>query len=992
MCQKVCMVFLTLLSCLTLGWSVTVVGFDSPDPLISKDENSQQQWVDSVFNSMRFEDRLGQLFMVAAYSNKDHRHQAEITRLVEEEKLGGLIFFQGGPVRQAHLTNHYQKVSKVPLFIAMDAEWGPGMRLDSVLQFQKQMTLGAGGNDRLVYEMGKEIARQFKEMGMHINFAPVVDVNSNPDNPVIGYRSFGEEKSLVSRKSLAYMRGMQDHGVMANAKHFPGHGDTNVDSHYATPVIHNTRAHIHDIDLYPYRELINEGLMSVMVAHLHVPSLGSEAKKPTTLSPAVVNDLLKRDLGFKGLIFTDALNMKGVSNLYPPGEVDLLALKAGNDVLLYAEDVPKSKALIMKAIENGELSREEVDQRIRKILAAKYWAGLHQKQPVNPERLVERISNFGTKALIEQLYASSITVAKNGENVIPLKHLDLRNMASLTIGGRGEVFKGHLDKYGAFTHYTMRGASGPANYKAMEENLKSYNTIVVGVMGMSNNPRRNFGIQASDVDFVKRLNEKHNVITVVFGNAYGAGQFQDLPNLVLAYEENEFTEKLVPQVLFGARPATGTLPVTIGEKLLIGAGEQVNSLGRLAYSTPENQGMDSRRLMEIDRLMEEAIRRKATPGGTVLVAKNGHVVFEKSYGYTDYGQNQPVTPKTIYDLASLTKVLSTTQMMMFLHSRGMIEMDKNIGEYLQELDGTNKYSLKLADIMTHEAGLVGWIPHYSLTMEGKEWKPGFYGNRNSEEYPYPIADGIWGNRSLPDSVWHWTIASDLRRTGKLGSRYTYLYSDVGMYLLHRMVERMTGQSIDEFMRQNFYDPLGLNRMGFHPLKRFDKSQIAPTELDRIYRKTLVHGHVHDPGAAMYGGVAGHAGLFGTAHDVAVVMQTMLQGGNYGGLQLLAPETVSLFTENQSAHSRRGWGWDKPEPNVDKRGAVGKLASRNTFGHTGFTGTAAWADPDQGLVYVFLSNRVHPDAGNNLITKEKLRGAIHDIIYRSISQPLLLANN
>ncbi|WP_232835057.1 glycoside hydrolase family 3 N-terminal domain-containing protein [Pleomorphovibrio marinus] len=985
------MVFLTLVSCLTIGWTVTVAGFNPPDPLLSLDQSAQQHWVDSVFNSMSFEERLGQLFMVAAYSNRDHRHREEISRLVKEEKLGGLIFFQGGPVRQAHLVNHYQSLSQVPLFLAMDAEWGPGMRLDSVLQFPKQMTLGAGGNDRLVYEMGKEIARQFKEMGMHINFAPVVDVNSNPDNPVIGYRAFGEEKKLVSRKSMAYMRGMQDHGIMANAKHFPGHGDTNLDSHYTTPVIHNSREYIHDIDLYPYRELIDNGLMSVMVAHLHVPSLGSEARQPTTLSPKVVTELLKDDLGFKGLIFTDALNMKGVSNLYPPGEVDLMALKAGNDVLLYAEDVPKSKALIMKAVGSGEISEDEIDLRVRKILAAKYWAGLHRKTKVNPDKLVERVSNFGTKALIEQLYANSITVVKNAESIVPIRNLDLRNMASVSLGSRGEVFKEHLDKYGKFTHYTMRGASGPANYKAMEENLKSYNTIVVGVMGMSNNPKRNFGVQASDLEFIKRLNEKHNVITVVFGNAYGAGLFQDLPNLVLAYEENDFTEKLVPQVLFGARPATGTLPVTIGEKLLIGSGEQLSSVGRLAYSTPENQGMDSRRLMEIDHLMENAIRKKATPGGTVLVAKNGHVVFEKSYGHVDYEKSNPVTPKTLFDLASLTKVLSTTQMMMFLHGRGLIEMDRPIGDYLHELQGTNKSHLKLGDIMTHEAGLVGWIPHYSLTMMGKEWKPGFYNTEKSEEFPYPIADGIWGKRSLPDSVWHWTLQSDLRRTGKLGNSYTYLYSDVGMYLLHRMIETMIGQPINEFMRQNFYEPLGLNRMGYLPLERFDKAQIAPTEVDRIFRRTLVHGHVHDPGAALYGGVAGHAGLFGTAHDVAVIMQMMLQEGDYGGLQLLEEETVSAFTEKKSLHSRRGWGWDKPEPDVEKRGAVGKLASKNTFGHTGFTGTAAWADPDQGLVYVFLSNRVYPDASNNLINKDKLRGAIHDVIYRSISQPLLLAN-
>ncbi len=364
MYQKVCGLFFCLLAGCILVMASGFLNATDRDPLFIKHSPAQLTWVDSVFNSLTFEERLGQLFMVAAYSNKGPEHEAEITQLIEAQHLGGLIFFQGGPVRQANLTNHYQSKSKTPLFIAMDAEWGIGMRLDSVLQFPKQMTLGAAEDDGLVYMMGKEIARQFKELGMHINFAPVVDVNSNPDNPVIGYRSFGEEKNLVSRKSIAYMRGLQDHGIMANAKHFPGHGDTNLDSHFTTPVIHNSRERIMDIDLFPYRELIDAGLMSVMVAHLHVPSLGSQENIPTTLSSAVVTDLLKEEMNFKGLIFTDALNMKGVSNLYKPGEVDLMALLAGNDVLLYAEDVPKSKELILEAVTAGKISQEEIDERI----------------------------------------------------------------------------------------------------------------------------------------------------------------------------------------------------------------------------------------------------------------------------------------------------------------------------------------------------------------------------------------------------------------------------------------------------------------------------------------------------------------------------------------------------------------------------------------------------------------------------------------------------
>lgn len=993
MYQKVCSVIFAIVCLGSIGLSSFVPAADYRDPLISENPSFQLTWVDSIFNSMTFEDRLGQLFMVAAYSNKDHRHENEISKLIQEQKLGGLIFFQGGPVRQARLTNRYQEQSTVPLFIAMDAEWGPGMRLDSVLLFPKQMTIGAGPDEKLTYAMGSEIARQFKELGMHINFAPVVDVNSNPDNPVIGYRAFGEGKELVSRKSIAYMKGMQDNGIMANAKHFPGHGDTNLDSHLTTPVITNSKQRIMDIDLYPYRQMISEGLMSVMVAHLHVPSLGSGTNMPTTLSPKVVTNLLKEEMEFKGLIFTDALNMKGVSSLHPPGEVDLLALKAGNDVLLYSENVPRSKELILRAIGNGEISREEIDDKVKKILHAKYWSGLHKQNRIEPHRIAERITTLGTKALVEQMYAASITVAKNEDLILPLRHVDVRKMASLTVGDRGKEFKEQLDKYGKFTHYTLRSTSGSDNYRNIEENLKSYNTVVVGVMGITNNPKKNFGISPDDVRFIRRLSETHQVITVVFGNAYAAKNFEKLPSLVLAYEENEFTEKLVPQVLFGARPAMGTLPVSLSATLTQGMGCETVQLDRLAFSSPESQGMDSQVLTEIDRVMTDAISKKAFPGGVVLIAKNGKVVMEKGYGHLDYSNTRQVHNETVYDLASLTKVMATTQIIMFMHGRGLIDMNMPIETYLPELKITNKGKLLIKDIMTHESGLLGWIPHFSKTMEGNIWKEEFYSGTRNDVFNIPVADGMFAHRALPDSVWHWTIQSNLKKSGpRTNGRFSYTYSDIGMYLLQRLIEQQTNQPMDEFLEHNFYSPLGIHRLGYRPLERFDRGDIAPTEDDMVFRKTLVHGYVHDPGAAMYGGVAGHAGLFGTAHDLAVLMQMMLQGGKYGEVNLLEEETVKTFTTSQSPYNRRGWGWDMPNPDPSKRAAVGTLAPKSTFGHTGFTGTAVWADPENQLIYVFLSNRVHPSAGNNLITKDKIRGQIHDIIYKSFANVFLLASN
>lgn len=953
------------------------------DPLASRDQRKQMFWVDSVFRSQSFEERLGQLFMVAAYSNKDNRHTEEIAKLIREQHLGGLIFFQGGPVRQANLTNYYQSISQVPLFIAMDAEWGINMRLDSVITFPKAMTLGALHQEELIYEMGKEMARQFKELGMHINFAPVVDVNSNPNNPVIGYRAFGEEKRLVAKKSVAYMKGLQDHGVIANAKHFPGHGDTESDSHYTLPVIKHSENRIKDIDLYPYRELIDQDLMSVMVAHLHIPSMDSERNKATTLSKYVVSDLLKNQMNFNGLVFTDALNMKGVSSFYKPGEVDVMALLAGNDVLVYSQDVPKAKAMILQAIEEGKITKEEVDDRIRKILKAKYWAGLHDNKKINTHKLLERLNSPSTELLVEKLYSESVTVVSNKDNFLPVKHLDLRNFASLIIGGNGEVFQEKLGKYAKFTHLSIPKAADASTLAATEKKLEEANTLVVGIMGVTNSPNRNFGINDSDINFIKKLSREKTVITVLFGNAYAAKNITGMPHTILAFENNEFTQRAVPEIIFGGRDAFGMLPVSVSEDLRIGSGGYLAGLGRLSYSIPESQGFDRDKLADIDKVMEVAIAKKAFPGGVVLVAKSGQVVFEKAYGHFDYAKSRKVTTETVYDLASITKVLATTQAVMFLASRKLIDMDKPIGQYVPELRNTNKGNLILKDILAHEAGLVAFIPHYVKTVDGGSWKSEYYRENPEPGFTLPVSNDMYARNSLRDSIWHWTVKSDLRKLEQGRRKHSYVYSDLTMYLLQELVEKVTNQPLDEFVGQNFYEPLGLYTMAFNPTQKYPKEWIAPTEDDVAFRKRTIQGYVHDPGAAMYGGVAGHAGLFGKANDLAVMMQLMLNGGVYGDVGLLDMVTIKDFTKRQSSQSRRGWGWDKPEPERGKGGSAGALAPKSTFGHTGFTGTCVWADPENDLIYVFLSNRVHPDANNNLLLREGVRTQIHDIIYQAL---------
>lgn len=968
-----------------MGWekSNNDSKLDEKDPLQAENIGRQLEWVDSIFERNSFEDRLGQLFMVAAYSNRDEKHTAEIAKLVTEQNIGGLIFFQGGPVRQANLTNYYQSISKMPLFIAMDAEWGVNMRLDSIIGFPKAMTLGALPDEELIYEMGKEIAFQFKSLGMHINFAPVVDVNSNPNNPVIGYRAFGEEKHLVTRKSLAYMKGLQDNGIMANAKHFPGHGDTETDSHYTLPVIKHSETRIKDIDLYPYRELIENDLMSVMVAHLHVPSMDSETDKATTLSKYVVTDLLKKQMNFKGLVFTDALNMKGVSKYLKPGEVDLHALLAGNDVLLYSQDVPKAKALILQAVNEGKISQEEVDDKIRRILKAKFWAGLDQNRSIDTYNLAEKINRPEAALLVEKLYERSITITSNKDNLLPLRHLDMQNFASLSIGGNGTEFQKKLDKYARFDHFRINNGAKEDSLNVLAQKLQPYQTVIIGMMGITNTPKKNFGVSMGDFEFIKKLSLEKNVILVVFGSAYSIKSLPEMPHNIVAFENNDITQKLVPEIIFGARDAHGLLPVSVNLTLRQGTGGYLEGLGRLSYSIPESQGLDSRKLAKIDTIMAKSIAKQAFPGGVILVAKNGQVVFEKAYGYYDYKKTKPVSTETVYDLASITKILATTQAVMFLDSRGLIDMNKPIGRFIPELRNTNKEHLILSDILAHEAGLVAFIPHYTKTVEAGLWKTQYYKPAAEQGFSLSVSNEMFAMNSLRDSIWAWTVKSDLRKPEANRKKYSYVYSDLTMYLMQALVEELTHQPLDEFLEHNLYGPLGLYSMTFNPVNKYPIEFVAPTEDDVAFRKRQIQGYVHDPGAAMYGGVAGHAGLFGKANDLAVMMQLMLNGGKYADVEFIDEKTVERFTKRQSLQSRRGWGWDKPEPAIGKGGSAGNLAPKSTFGHTGFTGTCVWADPENDLIYVFLSNRVHPYAENNLLLKDGVRQEIHDIIYQAM---------
>ena len=948
----------------------------------------ESEWVDSTLKSLTVEQKIGQLFMVATFSNRDESHYRYVDRLINEFNIGGLIFFQGGPYRQAELTNRYQAESRVPLFVGIDGEWGLGMRLDSTMSFPKQMVLGSIQDDQLIYRMGADIARQCRRLGIQINFAPVSDINSNPDNPVIGVRSFGEERENVTRKAVAYMKGLQRNGVIATAKHFPGHGDTDADSHFTLPVLSHSVEKMSEVDLYPYRQMIADSLMGVLSGHLSIPALDNTPQLASSLSEKVITGLLRKELGFRGLVFTDAMNMRGVLKTGRAADVNLKALIAGNDVLLYPENVAETVIRIKEALGQGTISQRFLDDKVKRILQAKYWAGLNKYQPVKLANLYADLNTDSSKDLYRELCEASVTVVRNENGLLPFGSITDLNIASVTVGdGKGDTFQKMLSSYKPMRSFTFyEGPTSQEQITEMLDYLKPYDVVVVGVQGIASNPKRYYGVTTETVDFVKQLKERgKKVVLCLFGNPYSIQFFPETDALICASQDGEAQQEIVPQIIFGAIPASGRLPVSV-LSYKAGSGISTEPLNRLSYGTAQSVGVSSAALKKVDDIVSDAINSHVFPGCQVLVARKGKIIYDKEFGNLNYKTAERVNPETLYDVASVTKVAATLQSVMLLYDRKQIDLDERASHYLPELLATNKENFTIRDLLMHRSGLVSFYPPLweRTKTSGGGLLPEYYSSRPDSVYYLQVAPKIFAKGALRDSVWKWLIKSPMNNRKEKSGSYGYVYSDLGFLTLQKVVEKITGQPLDIFVSNNIYEPLGLGYLGFNPLRRFPEKQIAPTEQDYRFRGQLIQGTVHDQMASVFGGVAGHAGLFATANDLAVLMQMNLWKGVYGGKRFFEPATVPFFSRLYDESHHRGLGWDK-KPADGNSANVSSQASVNSFGHTGFTGTMVWADPDEDLIFVFLSNRVHPDAENASITAQHTRRRIQDVIYSSLTE-------
>ncbi len=946
------------------------------NPLQTPNRETQQKWVDSIYSTLTLAEKVGQLYMIQVMSNQDKTTKNNIIKLIRDHHIGGIIYSNGGPVKQAKLNNELQALSKIPMLIGMDAEWGLNMRLDSTYAFPWNMTLGAIKDNKLIEQTGKHIGEHCKRLGVHFNFAPVVDININPKNPIIGNRSFGEDRNNVTEKALAFMKGMQSTGVLASAKHFPGHGDTDQDSHTTLPSISFSKKRIDSIELYPYKKVIEKGLSSVMVAHLNVPSLDATGN-PSSLSKRIITDILKEKLGFQGLIFTDALTMKGVANFSETGAIDLAAFMAGNDVMLMSANVGIGISKIVEAYKRGVISEERLAHSVKKILQAKYKVGLHHYKPIGLTNLLNDLNRIKDDVLYEELIENAITVVQNKRDLVPLRQLEIKNIAYVNLGDdSGDYFFNELKKYSKVHKIAA------SNFESLKNNLQPYNTVIIGLHRSNSNPWKAYKFTKNELDWIEEIAKTHTVILDVFVKLYALTDLKSIANIesiIVSYQNSRIAQEKSAQLIFGAIGAKGMLPVSVGNYFSLGHGIPTFSIKRLGYTLPERVGVNSEKLKKIDSVAQYAITNKMTPGIQLLIAKEGKVFYNKNFGKHTYDGKNKVDFEDIYDVASLTKILATLPLLMELEEQNMVSLDTKLSEILPEYKNSNKKDITLKSMLSHYAKLKPWNPFYYQTLDTVTKRPSskYYRTQKSSKFNIEVAKNLYLRSDYKDSIPQMIQDSELLETLR------YRYSDFPYYILKKYIETYYNKTLEELVQDHFYQSIGANYTMYNPYHKISSKKIIPTEVDDYYRYQEIHGYVHDMGAAMQNGIGGHAGIFSNANDVAKIMQMYLQKGFYGGKRYLKPETIDKFNTCYFCdnNNRRGIGFDKPQ--LEEQGPTCGCISMTSFGHSGFTGTYAWADPEKEIVYVFLANRTYPNAGKNMLLRENIRTEIQRLIYEAL---------
>ncbi|MEZ4722893.1 MAG: serine hydrolase [Flavobacteriales bacterium] len=904
---------------------------------------------DSIMSSLSDRERIAQLFILTN---------------VMKTTLNPGGYMMGSEVSELEETN------KLPFYVGLD--------LRKSNDYLSGQLLSASNNHEALHAYSKVMAGDVRTKGCNFIIGPSLDIFYNDDNGPMDRGSLSDTSSIVIQQAEAIIGGFRDGGVMAVAGSFPGIGNSGIQQEKMLPSIRSRSHQLFGEDMVPFKALINNGLQSIMVSNAYVPALDSGANLLASTSYKV-HSALRDQLGFNGLCWTD---LSEISNTTGESEPIIQALIAGSDVIITSRDLESSVSEVEQSVALGLITMEEIDSRCKRIIQSKLW--LKKQAAMGDSKRDKKPMNVQLELESRRMVSSSLTLLRNQENLIPLKHLDTLNIAVVSISDSGTPQLHELfERYSVVTTYDLKLASLEEGLAAFQKQQDEFNLVIILGAPEEDMPRKRYGLGEHYQSVIERIAFPQRSILVWEGNPKALLYVSGIPtisSIIAGYEPTPWTKDYVAQAIYGGRPLNGSLKRKVGNEFEREFGIHTKKT-RLAYGIPEEVGIDRNDLKKISEIVDAAIREKATPGAQVWFAKDGVVVYDEAFGHHTYQNEDTVKKSDLYDLASITKIAGSMAGLMKLTQDSLFNLDYNLCDYLPEWVDTTEYmQMGMRDIFAHQAGLPAFIPFYQNTVKKGVPRYDIYSIAQSEIYPYKVARELYINREQPDRMFRQILTHPIKSEKK------YLYSDVGYYFAQRIIEKQSGMKMADYLDLKFYKPMGMSTMTYNPLDKFDKSRITPTEFDRYFRNQLVHGYVHDPGSAMLGGVGGHAGLFSNANDLGKLMQMYLNGGTYGGEKFFDSTVIADFVRCQFCDNdnRRGAGFDKPLRNGTAGPSCG-CTDREAFGHQGFTGTVTWADPGENVVYVFLSNRVYPNAENKKLAEMNVRTDIQKVFYESLKK-------
>ena len=930
---------------------------------------SSNKWPEKVLRKLSLREKIAQMMiyrMHLKYENITSEKWAEITELISSDGIGGIHLWSGDGSSSLAFINDIQKRSKVPIIFDADIERGFGQRFPSGTDFPPMMAITATGNPKNAYEVGRIVATESRAAGVHWNLSPVVDVNNNPLNPIINTRSFSENPDIVSEFSLEYTKGLQNHGMIATAKHFPGHGDTQTDSHSSLAMIPSDSSRLWSLELKPFMALTKADIDVVMVAHVHAPDYQPEADDPATLSSFWVTDILKNRLGFTGAIITDAMGMGGITKNYSDGYALVKAIQAGCNIIIQNYDLTSNIDIVEKAVLDGDIPIEQINLSALKMLELKQKVGLNLNPYTSLDYMMENISTKENKEIATRIASEAITLVRDKKGLLPLNSSGKDTLYVIDIYDqefkhtRSTISSRIISEKFPVRSIQIDESDSKPVLDVIIKGIPKNSQVLINAFVSPKEWKDRIFFPDNETYFVRELIKKSDrIILASMGTPYLLQDFPEVSTYLCAYKGSYLMQNALADAIIGLEDISGHLPISIPGLYKIGSGIFKEKELKIEEVSKYKPGTEVKRVLyktagsnksHIQSLMESAIEDGAWPGGVLLAAKGGNIFYHQGHGFHTYERKRPVRSSDIFDLASITKVVSTTSGIMKLVDQNKINIDKPVASYLPDFIGKKKNHKKqkskitIRDLLSHSSGLPAFKQYFKM-----------------EKTKELIMESIYDTEPI-------------RAIGD-----TTIYSDVGAIMLGEIVEKVSGYPLEVFIDSMVFEPLGMSTTFFNPPKE-KLHRIIPTEIDQ--KGNLIHGYVHDENAHILGGVAGHAGLFSTAKDLAIFSQVMLNRGIYGWKRIFKQGTVDLFTSRADlvSESSRCLGWDSPSG----ASSGGVYLSDDSFGHGGYTGTTLWIDPDNEIIVILLTNAVHPNRKNKDPKYFDWRHRIHSAVYESLS--------